>query len=271
MSEQYNYQNVIFSPEKIHTTDLTHSGYINFHRAIPAIKTLPTKAKVLDIGCGAGAMLASLESVIQDKTYYGVDISEKAISYGKKTFKHITLTVSPSDKLNFPDSYFDAVIVSEVLEHVQSIPETVNEIKRVLKKGGTLYFTSPLEKSMFTLQGIMLHYFHYVLSTHTTGHINFFNEKDIVQMLEKNNFKIQQKSYSQHLIWQITMCIYQLFLVYTKKDIFTARTLSTSSGKITSRITKGVIKTISIITNIESMLLYNMPGSDIQVLCIKNE
>ena len=43
-----------------------------------------------------------------------------------------------SSKIEYPDEYFDVVIANETFSHVREIEESIREVYRVLKPGGTL-------------------------------------------------------------------------------------------------------------------------------------
>jgi len=49
------------------------------------------------------------------------------------------------ERLAFPDDYFDRVIAIHVLEHLDNLPATLNEIVRVLKAGGVFSVVIPCE------------------------------------------------------------------------------------------------------------------------------
>jgi len=98
----------------------------------------------LDIGCGEGFCLIEAES--RGWNAYGIDITDNRIPLAKKeSIKFIN-----SDLINahLPDNFFDAVYVDSVLEHVINPYEYLIEIKRILKKGGILYFAVPNEDSL---------------------------------------------------------------------------------------------------------------------------
>ncbi len=44
---------------------------------------------------------------------------------------------------DFPDSHFDTVLMFDVLEHLEYPHRAVEEVKRMLKPGGTIYITVP--------------------------------------------------------------------------------------------------------------------------------
>lgn len=48
-----------------------------------------------------------------------------------------------AEQLPFPDEFFDLVLSQEVLEHVRDPFQAMKEMKRVLKKGGTIYCQVP--------------------------------------------------------------------------------------------------------------------------------
>src|SRR5437016_9973843 len=48
-----------------------------------------------------------------------------------------------SENLPFRDEIFDLVMSQEVVEHVHEPFRTLREMRRVLRKGGTLYFQVP--------------------------------------------------------------------------------------------------------------------------------
>ncbi len=104
---------------------------------------------LLDLGCGNGWYALRLK----EKWGYsgeitGVDVSPFQINVFKNEIEKRKLTnikvyCANSEVLPFPDSYFDKIVLTEVLEHVMSPTNTIREISRVLKPGGTLYLSTP--------------------------------------------------------------------------------------------------------------------------------
>jgi ubiquinone/menaquinone biosynthesis C-methylase UbiE len=73
-----------------------------------------------------------------------IDISSELIAIAKKRFSHprVEFITADIEKLDFSDSYFDAIIGDSILHHL-NLKLALPELKRVLKKGGKLFFTEP--------------------------------------------------------------------------------------------------------------------------------
>lgn len=99
---------------------------------------------ILDLGCGAGALVESLRSRGFDAC--GCDLPSPAgpdfaASLATKGYLR-PIEIQPY-RLPFEDNRFDYVISSQVLEHVMDYESTFREIHRVLKPGGISLHTFP--------------------------------------------------------------------------------------------------------------------------------
>jgi len=100
--------------------------------------------EVLDVGCGEGIITAILAE--KCLTVVGCDYSLEAIRMAKQRYPKMDFTYSNSTTLRFESEKFTKVVLSDVAEHLlpRQFKRTLEEIKRVLVKGGTLILTSPL-------------------------------------------------------------------------------------------------------------------------------
>jgi len=87
------------------------------------------RGTVLDVGCGNAPYRGALPAV----AYVGMDLSPGPA----------TAVLGCCEQLPFADGSFDAVVCTEVLEHLPRPGECLREIRRVLKDGGTAYITAP--------------------------------------------------------------------------------------------------------------------------------
>jgi SAM-dependent methyltransferase len=87
--------------------------------------------RFLEIGCGRGHLQQAAPG------YVGVDISPEAGRFLKKPF-----VCAAAEALPFRDQVFDLVMSFWVLEHLTDLESALDEMARVLKKGGTLVLTA---------------------------------------------------------------------------------------------------------------------------------
>ena len=101
-------------------------------------KILPkVRGDVLDVGCGLGPYRHLL--VPECTTYTGLDIVD-ADQFG---FGDEAVVRFDGRHIPFPDSSFDHIICTEVLEHAREPKDLVDEIYRVLKPGASATITVP--------------------------------------------------------------------------------------------------------------------------------
>ncbi|HUP27666.1 MAG TPA: class I SAM-dependent methyltransferase [Chloroflexia bacterium] len=96
--------------------------------------------RVLDIGCGRGLLLDKLRS--RGWEPHGTELSEEAAAFARDSLK-LPVTTETIERAGFPSNRFDLVILWHVLEHVRSPRETLREVGRILKPGGTLLVAVP--------------------------------------------------------------------------------------------------------------------------------
>jgi ubiquinone/menaquinone biosynthesis C-methylase UbiE len=106
---------------------------------------------ILDIGCGRGFYVHALSLYSFLEEINGIDIQKEYISQAKKNVhdRRVHLQVGNVYKLPYSSSSIDFIICSEVFEHLTDEKKALSEIKRVLKKRGSVVFTVPNENFPF--------------------------------------------------------------------------------------------------------------------------
>ncbi|HOK96035.1 MAG TPA: methyltransferase domain-containing protein [Anaerohalosphaeraceae bacterium] len=103
----------------------------------------PAGSRVLEAGCGVGAQTRLLVNRNPDAVFTCIDISEKSLAAARRLkeqagFEHVSFQKEDIHNLSFADETFDHVFVCFVLEHLDAPAAALKELKRVLKKGGTI-------------------------------------------------------------------------------------------------------------------------------------
>ena len=96
------------------------------------------KGKILDLGCGDGDYSRRLKELGFEVT--SGDIDAARFKYKNEIeFKHCDIT----KEMPFADNTFDYVLLMEVVEHLRNPYTVIQEINRIIKKGGSLILSTP--------------------------------------------------------------------------------------------------------------------------------
>lgn len=102
--------------------------------------------RILDVGCGLGYFTNMLSGAGAE--CIGVDLDARCINYCQKNLEG-TYVLADINKLPFPDSYFNKVLCTEVLEHVNHNGVVIREIRRVLQANGAMVVSVPCSEGVF--------------------------------------------------------------------------------------------------------------------------
>lgn len=115
------------------------------------------KKQVLEVGCGSGTIARELAK--QNVNLTAIDLTEEAIKNTKKQLKlenkKGTILVADAENLPFESESFDFVWSWGVIHHTPNTQKCIDEIYRVLKKGGQASIMIYHKNSLF-------YYFHLI-------------------------------------------------------------------------------------------------------------
>lgn len=96
----------------------------------------------LDIGCSSGVIASFLEDHFS--RVIGVDIDQEAIQYARvhHASPRVQFLIGDAMAIPFREKAIDLVICNHIYEHVPDAKQLMEEIYRVLKKGGACYFAA---------------------------------------------------------------------------------------------------------------------------------
>jgi len=110
--------------------------------------------RVADLGCGCGLMLHNLKTRYQ---CVGMDASEQAIKFCAQRGLSVERGGLPTP-IPFADHSFDAVLLLDVLEHLDEDAATVRSVKRLLRPNGIIIATSPAYQWLWTTRDAHHHH-----------------------------------------------------------------------------------------------------------------
>lgn len=159
---------------------------------------------ILDAGCGRGFYVQALSFYAFPTEIHGIDLNAKYVAKARKTCldKRVKIKKGSLYALPYPDNYFDFIICSEILEHLEDDSAGLLELKRVLKKTGTLIVTVPHHNFPFfwdPLNWILMHLF----NTHTpkdmwwlsgvwADHVRLYTEEELSSLVKQAGFNVKK-------------------------------------------------------------------------------
>lgn len=103
------------------------------------------KGKLLEVGCGNGLFLSLMKRAGWD--VQGVEPDTVAAKLAEELF-HIPVFPGPLPEAHLPDSFFDAVVLSHVIEHAHDPLSLLKECRRVAKPQGRVVVLTPNSESL---------------------------------------------------------------------------------------------------------------------------
>jgi len=141
---------------------------------------------VLDIGCGSSRIILDLKDAV------GMDILQRKLRWLKP--KHDLLVNGSTFALPFKDQRFDAVINSEVIEHVPADPEILNEMWRVLRPGGTMILGTP-DYGRWSWVALEWIYGKVLPGAYAHEHITHYTRESLAKLVRDRGFELLDCQY----------------------------------------------------------------------------
>lgn len=160
--------------------------------------------KVLDLGCGEGRHVHGLH-MLDGLDIVGVDLDEPSLEKARDGLDYISehpggttsnsvFMTGDATALDFPDNHFDALVCSEVLEHLPDYDAAIQEMRRVLKPDGRLCISVPHawpERICWRLAPPPNGY-----AFEPGGHIRIFDEVDLRVSVERHGFALKRRHHA---------------------------------------------------------------------------
>lgn len=141
----------------------------------------------LDVGCGNHSASYTKAFFPQCK-YYGIDAtrqyntSDEDFSLMEKFYEK---DITNLDFADIPNSFFDVIMMTHIIEHLNNGDDVIIGLLPKLKKGGIIYIEYPSAKSVhFPSKPETLNFYD------DPTHVRIYTIKEICELLERHGFKI---------------------------------------------------------------------------------
>jgi len=170
-------------------------------RYLEILKEVQGAKKILDIGCSPGHLTSAMS--LMGSEVYGIDLQEQP--WHEKTDAQISLMNVEKNTLPFPDSFFDAVVMTEIMEHFVTDPRRVlKEVLRVLKPEGRLILTTPnvanIGRTLKLVLGQNIYWSldHFYEEDKSNAHVREYTKDEVRKMLEDSGFSCSKLRYVEY-------------------------------------------------------------------------
>ena len=149
--------------------------------------------RILDYGCGTGGNTQAYASL---GTVFGIEPDATAVRLagqrGGAGYCRASGTLLP-----FGQGAFDAVVASDVLEHISDDGAAISEIHRVLRLGGAAIISVPAHEWLFSAHDAALH------------HFRRYSKAGLRDLLERGGLKVRRLSYWNAALFP-AICLHRL-------------------------------------------------------------
>ena len=151
--------------------------------------------RVLEVGCASGQTLSYLKSK-GAKLTIGVELSPEVADLAEKRQEVDKVIVGSIEEiqLDYPDGYFDLIIVGFVIEHVSNPWKVMQKLYSLLEKDGQLVGSLPNVRHVSVIFPlIFLGQWKYVAEgIMDWTHLRFFTRSTIFELMESSGFEIKR-------------------------------------------------------------------------------
>lgn len=175
---------------------------------------IPADGTVLDVGCGNGVISRALGK--EGFRVRGIDVSEKTIETARQqsTLPNVQFDCVSAEALTLEQEKYDAIVCSEVLEHLDNPSNLLESLYKTLKTHGVLIVTVPngqgpreafITRPMLRLRNNQGWLWKKALTfkqklgyngttvqsdADNLDHVQFFTKKDLEKLSQSNHFVI---------------------------------------------------------------------------------
>lgn len=127
--------------------------------------------KLLDLGAGDSSICHKLQDKFRTSEFHALDFASEVIRYLGEKYPKINYVYGEVLNTPYEDKYFDYIVAGELIEHMETPQNLVQEAMRILKPKGVLALSTPYKEEI-TIEKFI-----------SPEHIWSFDTEDIEDML----------------------------------------------------------------------------------------
>lgn len=171
---------------------------VNLRRFRSVAGVLRPGMRILDVGCGNGELLRALTSGSVDLELWGLDWHFPVETKRNLEASGIRLVEGTVEAAPLPESYFDCVLMYQLVEHLWEPEPSLRKLSAALRPGGIIAIETPdtdgYDRTVFS-QGTWGGYY-------IPRHLNLYNFGRLAALLQKVGLEVvRQKSLPAPVIW----------------------------------------------------------------------
>ncbi|MEO8286806.1 MAG: class I SAM-dependent methyltransferase [Chloroflexota bacterium] len=155
-----------------------------YHAPLSFLEAARQTGRILDVGCASGEFLSAASA--RNWEVYGLEPSPIGSALAERV-PGATIYTGTLDTAPWPDGWFDAVTLFEVIEHLQSPTAYVEKIARLVRPGGMFALTTPNIRSLaYRLLGTRWD------PVGPNDHLYLFSPRTLESLLRDHGFVVHQ-------------------------------------------------------------------------------
>jgi 2-polyprenyl-3-methyl-5-hydroxy-6-metoxy-1,4-benzoquinol methylase len=171
------------------------SGSAIYDAALAAARAMDLTGCVLEFGAGTGTLIARLTAEIAVGALTGADLLPRP-----EGIPHHVDWIQADLNVPLPcaDASFDAIISTEVIEHLENPRAVFRELSRLLRPGGSLLLTTPNQESIRSLAALILRgHFVAFLDESYPAHLTALVRRDLERLCGETGFEPPRFAYTE--------------------------------------------------------------------------
>jgi 2-polyprenyl-3-methyl-5-hydroxy-6-metoxy-1,4-benzoquinol methylase len=163
------------------------SGDAIYEAALAAVRAMNLSGRVLEFGAGTGTLITRLIEEHRACAFAAADLLPRPATIPREIE---WIQADLNAPLPCPDASFDAIISTEVIEHLENPRAVFRELSRLLRPGGRLLLTTPNQESIRSLASLIVRGHHVAfLDESYPAHLTALVRRDIERLCQEAGFE----------------------------------------------------------------------------------